>query len=257
MSLTPLSVLWSLLLLSTLGLSFATAIPQDPAYHDYADQRLILGIPYFWNVISNLPMFFIGLYGLRKSWQRWPEMPTGVARWIPFTLSFGIFITSFGSAYYHYMPDNSTLLWDRLPMTLMFMSLFSLLVYDYVGARAGENAFLISVPLGVASVLYWHFTEAAGHGDLRPYALVQFFPMLAVPVLMLGFPRKTSYGKYILLLLGWYVAAKLCEHFDRPLYAMTGFWSGHTLKHLAGAIGLVYAMKVVDQWEPAPKSVPA
>ena len=30
-------------------------VAQDPAYHDFADQRAIAGVPNFWNVASNLP----------------------------------------------------------------------------------------------------------------------------------------------------------------------------------------------------------
>ncbi|MBC7777934.1 MAG: alkaline phytoceramidase [Phycisphaerae bacterium] len=250
MSLSPLVILSSLLLLATLGLGIADPIPQNPAYHDYADQRVILGIPYFWNVMSNLPMLFIGLYGLWQASRHYNRRPAGVARWIPLVLSGGVFITCFGSAYYHWAPSNDTLLWDRLPMTLMFMSLLSLLMYDYLGPRAGTLSFWLTLPLGIASVLYWHLGEAAGHGDLRPYALVQFFPMLAVPVFLLSYPGKVPYVRYILYLLGWYVVAKLCEHYDKPIYETLGFWSGHTLKHLFGAVGLVYAMKLLDGWWP-------
>lgn len=55
---------------------------------------------------------------------------------------------------------------------------------------------------------------------------------------------------YNLFILGWYVLAKLCEHYDKPIYEQLGFWSGHTLKHLIGAVGLVYAMKLLDGWWP-------
>lgn len=250
MSFSPLAIILTLLSLASIGLGLADPIPQNAAYHDYGDQRVILGIPYFWNVASNLPMLFIGAYGLWQCARNWSRRPAGVTRWIPLVLSGGIFITCFGSAYYHWMPDNSTLLWDRLPMTLMFMSLFALLMHDYLGRRAGTLTFWLAVPLGMLSVLYWHFTEAAGRGDLRPYALVQFFPMAAAPVLMLFYPGKVPYVRYVLLILGWYVAAKLCEHFDKEIYAALGFWSGHTLKHLIGAIGLVYAMKIMDGWYP-------
>jgi hypothetical protein len=247
---SPLGILIILFLLAAIGLFFSPATPQNLAYHDYGDQRVILGIPYFWNVMSNLPMLFIGAYGLWQAFKNWSRRPAGVARYIPVVLSAGIFITCFGSAYYHYAPNNDTLLWDRLPMTLMFMSLFSLFVYDYLGARSGTIAFWILIPLGMASVLYWHFTEAAGHGDLRPYALVQFFPMLAAPVLILFFPGKVPYVRYVVLLLGWYVLAKICEHNDKLIYESVGFWSGHTFKHLLGSVGLVYAMKLLDGWFP-------
>ncbi|MBL7776130.1 MAG: ceramidase domain-containing protein, partial [Saprospiraceae bacterium] len=205
----PIPLLLTLLALSALALFLMAPIPQPEAYHAYADQRVLFGIPFFWNVVSNLPMLFIGAYGLWQCRRHWLERPAGAARWIPAVLSGGIFITCFGSAYYHWAPSNGTLLWDRLPMTLMFMSLFSLLVYDFLGKQAGSVSFWWSVPLGMASVLYWHFTEAAGQGDLRPYALVQFFPMLAAPVLLLAYPGKVPYVRYILLLLGWYAVAKV------------------------------------------------
>jgi hypothetical protein len=245
---TPLKILAALLLLSIVGLGFSDPIQQQQAYHAYADSRTISGIPYFWNVVSNLPMLFIGAYGMWQCFRHWTARPTGVARWIPFILSAGIFITCFGSAYYHWAPANDTLLWDRLPMTLMFMSLFALLINDYIGPVAGVRTFVIALPLGIVSVLYWHFTEAAGHGDLRPYALVQFFPMLAIPVLLLGYPGKTPYVRNLLLVVGWYALAKVCEHFDHEIYAATGLWSGHTLKHLCASVALVYVMKIVNEW---------
>ncbi|MDX2451413.1 hypothetical protein [Desulfosarcina sp.] len=40
------------------------------------------------------------------------------------------------------------------------------------------------VPLsvvGILFVLYWYFTEKTGVGDLRPYVLAQFLPMIVIP----------------------------------------------------------------------------
>lgn len=249
-TISPEMVLLILLVIAITGLGLLQPIAQNPAYHNYADSRTFWGIPYFWNVVSNLPMLFIGLYGLRQCIRYWSRRSAGVVRWIPVVLSAGIFITCFGSAYYHWAPSNETLLWDRLPMTLMFMSLLALLAHDYLGYRTGVAAFWVAVPLGIVSVLYWYFTETAGHGDLRPYALVQFFPILVAPVLILSFPGKVPYVRYFLLVLGWYILAKVCEHYDKPIYDALGFWSGHTLKHLLSAVGLIYVMKLLDGWFP-------
>ena len=38
-----------------LCLWLAGPVPQDPAYHCFADGRPLLGIPNFWNVLTNLP----------------------------------------------------------------------------------------------------------------------------------------------------------------------------------------------------------
>ena len=226
-------------------------IPQDPAYHNFADQRTILGIPNFWNVVSNVPMFFLGLYGFGLAFRNFRRRPDFTAQWIPVVLVFGVFITSFGSAYYHYFPDNQTLIWDRLPMTLMFMPVFSLLIYDFVTPDWGKWAFLISVPLGLFSIWYWQYTESIGAGDLRFYAFVQFFPMLIGPVIILLSAKKTGYSQYFWMVLGWYIAAKCFEHLDAGTFQWLGFWSGHTVKHLIGAVSLYYLLKLMKAWDEA------
>ncbi len=244
----PMYILGVLLIGSIIGLSLVDPISQDAAYHQFADQRFILGIPNFWNVASNLPMLFIGAYCIWHSFANWSNRSVGIVRWIPMLLSIGIFAAFFGSAYYHWAPDNFTLVWDRLPMTLMFMPLLALLVFDYIGEKQGRIAFFIAIPLGIFSVLHWHFTEMAGHGDLRFYAFVQFFPMVVVPFLLILLPGKVAYTKYIYLILGWYILAKLAEYFDVEIFATLGFWSGHTIKHLLGSVSLFYILKLIADW---------
>ena len=224
-------------------------IPQDRAYHDFADQRIIMGIPNFWDVLSNLPMLFLGILGLTQTFKRFNEFPDWTTRLIPLVLCMGIFTACFGSAYYHWAPNNPRLFWDRLPMTLMFMPIFSLLLYDFINPRIGSMAFYFLVPFGVFSILYWIYTESIGKGDLRFYVFVQFFPMVITPFILWLFPKKTSYVKYIVYILAWYIVAKLAEHFDQIIFDTLGFWSGHTIKHLVGAISLYYILKLLSEWQ--------
>lgn len=224
-------------------------IPQDEAYHNFADNRSFLGIPNFWDVMSNLPMFFIGIYGFWISEKNYSQRPDIVSKTLPFVLCLGIFSASFGSAYYHWAPDNQTLVWDRLPMTLMFMPLFSLLIYDFIGKKEGTIAYYITIPLGIFSVLYWQYTESIGQGDLRFYVFVQFFPMLAVPFVLWLFPKKVTYIKYIWLVLVWYILAKIAEYLDVAIFEFLGFWSGHTIKHLTASVALIYVIKFLVSWE--------
>ena len=51
---------------SLVGLLLLPPISQDQSYHDFADQRTLLGIPNFWNVVSNIPFIAIGAVGLRQ-----------------------------------------------------------------------------------------------------------------------------------------------------------------------------------------------
>ena len=239
-----------LLLIICVGvLLYINPIPQDLEYHNFADQRSFFGIPNFWNVMSNLPMFFLGAYGTWLSVRHWSQRPDWASRWIPVILCVGIFLACFGSAYYHWAPDNNTLVWDQLPMTFMFMPIFALIIYDFIGKKEGQIAFLVLLPLGMLSVFYWQYTESIGAGDLRLYAFVQFFPMLIAPFILWLFPRKTSYVKYVVYVIILYSLAKVVEHFDDAIFEIIGFWSGHTIKHLFGAVSLFFVLKLIVAWE--------
>ena len=100
--------LLAFMLASLLGLFLLPPIIQNQNYHDFADQRTLLGIPNFWNVVSNIPFIGIGAVGL---WQFGRSQATML-------LFLGIFLTGFGSAYYHLEPSDQTLFWDRLPMAM-------------------------------------------------------------------------------------------------------------------------------------------
>ena len=52
-------------------------------------------------------------------------------------LLFKIFLTGFGSSYYQWNPNDNTLFWDRLPMTLCFMAIFAAALEERANARAG------------------------------------------------------------------------------------------------------------------------
>ena len=57
-------ILLGLLVVSLLGLLLLPPIPQDQSYHLFADRRTLLGVPNFWNVVSNLPFIAVGAAGL-------------------------------------------------------------------------------------------------------------------------------------------------------------------------------------------------
>ena len=212
-------------------------IAQDPAYHQFADQRRLFNIDHFFNVLSNLPFVIIGIMGMRLVASG--RASGGLAELRAMYLAFfiGVFLTGFGSAYYHHRPDNHTLLWDRLPMTIAFMALFSAIIGEYISTRLALKLFTPLLILGMTSVVYWQVSELNGHGDLRPYALVQFLPIVLIPLILWWFESKLNNDKYIWGVIAAYAASKLMELFDAPLYSMIGLISGHSLKHLAAAFG--------------------
>ncbi|MDP6946127.1 MAG: hypothetical protein QF464_18405, partial [Myxococcota bacterium] len=158
-------------------------IPQDPTYHDFADTRTLWGIPNALDVLSNLPFAFVGALGLRVLRRRWldGDLVFRVA-WLVFFL--GLCGVALGSSYYHWSPDNDRLLWDRLPMTIGFTALVCVVVAERIGLQVGRRLFPALLFVGVATVLYWRWSETAGAGDLRPYGLVQLLPILAIPLIL-------------------------------------------------------------------------
>ena len=233
------------------GLTFTfPPIAQNPAYHDFADKRECLGIPNFGDVMSNLPFLFFGLMGVGAAvYSARSGLFTMNGERIPWQVFFvGAFLVGFGSGYYHWEPNNHTLVWDRLPMTLAFMSFFSVVIMERLNEKGGLVFLPVLLIAGAASVFYWDHTESLGHGDLRPYALVQFLPMLLLPLMFWLLPARYSGLKYLGYALLWYVLAKVLEHFDRGVFAMTGeVISGHTLKHISASIAVLMMVLYVKR----------
>jgi hypothetical protein len=242
-------VLLGLVMLTVVAL--LPPVPQDPAYHAFADTRPVLGVPNFLNVVSNAAFLGVGALGLLFLAR--VEGPTGPAASItpgerrPYRLFFaGVALTGVGSAYYHWNPSNTTLFWDRLPMTIAFMALLAAVVGEQIGARAGARGLWPLVIAGVLSVLYWRLGEQRGAGDLRPYALVQFGSMVMVPLLLLLFPARRPGTRYLWLSIGSYALGKVVESLDHALLAGVGV-SGHTWKHLASAGGAYWILRMLER----------
>lgn len=236
----------ALIAAAVLAALLAPPIPQDPAYYRFADDRTLLGIPNFWNVATNLPFLLIGILGLRFLYS-----PAGMGVPEPLRPVHGAFfagavLIGLGSAYFHLHPDGDTLLWDRLPMTVSFMAFVCAVTADTVSMDLGRRLFWPLLATGLASVLYWYGTEALGRGDLRPYALVQFLPMLLLPVLLLSPPSGHAPRGYWAV-LGFYAAAKVAELLDGWLYEMLWGFSGHSLKHVLAAAGVYGFLAMLER----------
>jgi hypothetical protein len=219
----------------------ADPTPQPLSYHNFADQRSLLGVPHALNVISNLPFVLAGLGGILFMWSNWSCRPGIFLEPIeraPYAVYFvGLVLTGLGSAYYHADPTNARLVWDRLPLTVTFMGLFTAILAERLHAACARWLLAPLVLLGAASVFYWDYTERIGAGDLRFYFTIQFFPLILVPILLATCPpRYTGVGDLVASLL-CYGLAKALELLDRQVYTGTAFVSGHTLKHIVAGIG--------------------
>jgi hypothetical protein len=225
-----------LLLALFAGVMALEPIAQNPAYHDFADQRFLLGVPNLLDVASNIAFLIVGALGIALcAGQR---RPPRVASWMVFFVC--TVLTGFGSAYYHWAPSNATLIWDRLPLSLAVMALFVALAVEHIGERLEPFLLAPALAVGAMSVLWWHWS-----GDLRPYLWAQFAPLLCIPFVLAMFPARHSHRRFLLYGLGLYGLAKVAEMKDMEIFTLTSHVvSGHTLKHLLAA-GAIFALLVM------------
>jgi len=237
-------------LLAVVGVLLTPPLPQDAAYHQFADQRTIAGIPNALNVLSNLPFAFVGAAGLVVTFRRRTQFDRPWERWPYAALFAGTALTAVGSAYYHLQPDNARLVWDRMPMTIGFMGLLVATVAERIDTRVARVLLVPALAFGAASVFHWHWTELRGAGDLRWYVLVQFGSLLAITLmLMLYWPRYTC-TNLVVAGLGAYALAKVMELADGAIFSAGHLVSGHSLKHLAAAAGVGFVVAAVKRRRP-------
>lgn len=224
------------------GLWARGPISQDLGYHGFADQRELLGVPNLLDVASNIAFLVVGVAGIFLCVG--PRRPPLAASWS--TLFVGTALVFLGSSYYHWEPSNETLLWDRLPMTVGFMALFVALLAEHIDERFERVLLVPALALGVASALWWHFTD-----DLRFYFWVQFTPLVCIPFVLAMYRATYTHRIYLLYALGFYVCAKLAEVWDHQIFALTSnAVSGHTLKHLLAAAAIVALLLMLARRKP-------
>jgi hypothetical protein len=230
----------------------AFAQPED--YHRFADQRPMLGVPHMLNVVSNLPFLVVGVWGLAFMMSQRSRRPGVFLEPVergPYWLVFiGLALTAIGSAYYHADPNNGRLTWDRLPLMVTFMALFTAVIAERLSWKLTGWLLGPLIAAGIGSVLYWHRTETLGAGDLRPYFIAQFLPLLVLPFLLVCFPARYTGTGDLVACLACYVLAKLLELYDGRVYTQTTVVSGHTLKHLVAGLGAWFLLHMIQRRRP-------
>ena len=212
-------------------------VPQPQGYHDFADHRGGYGIANVFDVASNLGFVLAGVAGLAVVARRRTRFEFEAER-IPWAIFFaGVLLTAAGSAWYHLAPDNQRLFWDRLPMTVAFMSLISAHIVDRIGVRVGLALLAPLLRVGAGSAIHWQATERAGAGNVVPYALLQAYAEVMLILIAWLRPSRYTRASDIWGVIAAYVLAKLFEAFDHEILTLGHLVSGHTLKHVAAAAG--------------------
>uniref|UniRef100_A0AC35GXC2 Alkaline ceramidase n=1 Tax=Panagrolaimus sp. PS1159 TaxID=55785 RepID=A0AC35GXC2_9BILA len=212
--------------------------PQMTSYHNFADDRKVVGIPYFFNVISNLPFLWVGLQGMNLLSSGKIEMDLTEKNL--FNVFFNsVFFAGIGSGFYHLIPNNFTLLFDRLPLTAASMALLSAILADRVSKSLGHKLLFPLLLFGILTALYWEFTEMIGSGDIRSYAFANFLPAILIPLILAKMPKKYSGTHHLWNLVLFFGIARFGEIADGLFYMLTfHIISGHVVKHLALSWGV-------------------
>lgn len=210
---------------------FGPVLPASEHQHAFADQRALWGIPCALDVLSNLPFAVAGLWGLVVLRRVAPGTLNDTSRALATLFFVGLVCTAAGSMLYHWQPQDSGLLWDRLGMVLPFAGLLGLAAASRVSERAGwamAGAVLLAGPL---AVVWWSHS-----GNLLPWAVVQLGGMLVVLALACLPRRDGALALHLGAVIAWYGLAKLLEAADHAVFDATVQWvSGHSLKHVVAA----------------------
>jgi hypothetical protein len=197
--------------------ALAPRVAQPQSYHQFADRRIWFGIPNFGDVASNLPFAVVGVCGIWfvSSERGRRKFLDKRERW-PYALGFfGLFLTAFGSSYYHLAPDNARLVWDRLPMILVFMPLVAAMIAERISVIAGLWLLPVLTAIGAGSVWHWYASELRKEGDLRMYAAVQVYALVMLLVALL-LPSRYTRGAELLVGCGILCAGKDSGDMGRP-----------------------------------------
>lgn len=226
----------------------ATGLPAG--YHDFADQRTLLGLPHALDVLSNLPFAVMGAWGL---WwlRRVPLDRLGTAqRGLAVLFFVGLMATAFCSSSYHLDPHDAGLCIDRVGMSLAFAGLLGLAAADRISARAGVAlAALVAVAAPATALVAWL------GGNMTPWAVLQGGGLVLLAALALRRPQPRALGFSIIGVIAFYAVAKALELADAPVFALTQqLISGHSAKHLVAALAgwpVVRALQSLAQGAPA------
>jgi hypothetical protein len=224
---------------------FYGPISQPQEYHDFADDREILGVPNALDVMSNLAIIYPGVVGLafiHESRNRSQVSEDEIS--IQITLFSGMILTFAGSVWFHLDPTDSTMLWDRLGMSVVIGSCISLLIHDMWDRNLAAKIHLPIIIASIVSVLWWPVFD-----DLRVYFIVKHHPFILFPIFLLCGRRIYDKVSGYYWALSMFLLATIFEFADQQIFEITGIISGHTLKHIAAGIGLWFLMVMIRDRE--------
>jgi hypothetical protein len=220
-------------------------LAQPLAYHDFADQRGMAGLPNVLDVGSNRAFILVAVLGLEYL-RSTPDVFRYPFERIPYLVFFlALAAIGVGSIYYHLAPDNARLFWDRLLMSLGIAAFVSIVIAERWHAWVGLRLLAPLAITGASTVVWWRLSGSLGSENLVPYLVFQGWAILTALLFLAGVQGRYRHGAYPALAVLLYGAALVAEQLDQAIFAMGGLLSGHTLKHLLAALAVYQLLRML------------
>jgi hypothetical protein len=208
---------------------FGPHVAEPAGYYAFVDARVWHGVPNAGDVLSNLAFLVAGILGLVALRRAVPGL-SNMERAMALLFFGGLAATTVCSSWYHLAPDEARLALDRSGMALAFAGLLGFAAASKVSERAAA-----ALALGLLFATPWAVGKAA-HGELLPWAVLQFGGMLLLVAMATLRSLPASPQVNWLAVIAIYAMAKGCESADAVLFEATHHLaSGHTLKHIVAA----------------------
>ena len=233
MSKSEISFLTGLIILLILAI-FLPSIQQNQNYHNFADKRVLFGVNNAFDTLSNLAFIIVGALGLFNFYNNQYIKISNSFSVILNLFFISIILTGLGSSFYHLSPNDFTLVFDRLVLTLVFTFVLAMVASIRISERSGFHTLAELVILGPFTVLIWNY-----NGNLTPYIILQYGGVVIV-ILTLILTKASKPSPCFTSLIILYGFAKITEFYDEKIFTLSeNVISGHTLKHLISAIAVI------------------
>ena len=220
-------------------------VEQAQSYYLFADDRTFFGIPNGLDVMSNLAIVYPGVIGLMLVYERQKnghEYRDPIEQTIQYCLFLGMVLTFLGSVWFHLNPNDSTLVWDRLAMTVVMACYCSLIIADRYSIDLAKRIHFPLISIGLLSVIYWEYS-----GDLRPYFFFKMQPVILVAILLVYGKKTYDRAADYIISMSLVLVATLTENIDKIIFDNLDIISGHTMKHIIAGISLWWIMRMIQK----------
>ena len=231
-----------LVLLLVGGVLSLPSMSITPDYHQHAGQVSYWIIPAFTQCLASLGLVGVGVFGLIKHtrYTLSADLITGLI-----TFLIALILSGLGTIIYHWSPQNQTLLFKLVPVSLLCMGLSFILLVSQSRLNQWGIYYGGMMLYGLFSPIYGVYTH-----QMQTYYVTQILP-IALMILLIARVWSFSYTTSLIYGVFFLMIGKLSEVGDHLIYQWTTQWiDGLSCAYLFYAIGYVHAFQFFSNIRP-------